>query len=175
MKTIFPKALLLLLLNLLALGICQAQDVVDYVQVGLMKADYDHRAVLYLGNSKKAAAAVLGTPSSQGTYYSEMDDVTLDVWTYGNSKLYFDSHGLSAYDIVDPTIAVGSGYATSFRVGSSLGGSPSSFYGLAVNTTPGTSRNLPYDAIALAGLKSGDTFLSNGVEVLFNASGTIFN
>lgn len=171
----FLKTLLLLLINLFGLGICQAQDLVDYTQVGLMKADYDHRAVLYLGNSKKAALAVLGNPSQQGTYYSEMQDITLDVWTYGNSKLYFNADGLTAYDIIDPTIAVGNNYANSYRVGGSLGGATTSFHGLTVETSSGTSRNLPYSAIALAGLKSGDTILNNGTEVLFNASGTIFN
>ncbi len=174
MKTLFPKILLLVLINILALGVCHAQDMINYAQVGIMKADYDHRAVLYMGNSQKAAIAILGNPTSRSTYFSEIRNVNLDVLTYNNNKLYFDATGLVLYDIVDATIAVGKNYANSFRVGTNRGGG-STFFGLPVNTTSGKSRNIIYSAIAAAGLKSGNTPLDYGVEVLFNTNGDAFN
>lgn len=174
MKTLLSNTFLLLLINLFALGRCKAQDLIDYKQVGLMKANFDHRAVLYIGNSQKAAIAILGPPSARGTYYSEIRNTNLTVLSYGNSKLYFDSDGLVLCDILDPTIAIGKDYATSFRVGSNRSGS-SPFHGLPVSTTPGKSRNLNFSAIAFAGLKSGGTALDYGVEVLFDASDNVFN
>jgi hypothetical protein len=174
MKTLFPKFFLFLLSNLFALSICRAQAIVDYAQVGLMKADYNHRAVLYIGNSQKAAIAILGPPSSRSTEYSEMDNTNFDVFNYGSSKLYFSSDALVTYDISTPTIAVGKNYASSFRVGNNRG-TGSTFYGLAVKTTPDTSGNFNYSSIALAGLKSGGTGLDNSIRVLFDANGNVYN
>ncbi|MBH8567327.1 hypothetical protein KB206_00410 [Microvirga sp. STS02] len=174
MKTFLSKIVLLLLLNVAAMGMCRAQDFIDYTQVGLMKADYDHRAVLYIGNTQKAAIAILGTPTSQSTYFSEIRNVNLTVLNYGASKLYFDADGLVLYDIADASIAVGKNYATSFRVGTNRG-SNSVFHGLAVKATAGKSRNLNYGAIALASLKSGGDVLDFGVEVLFDGSGNVFD
>ena len=172
MKTLSAKTLLLLLINLFTLHVCRAQEV-DYVQVGIMKADYDRRAVLYLGNSKIKAEAILGPPTTKSVYYSEMDDTNLDLWTYGSNKLYFDAKGLVLYHIADPTIAIGKSYATSFKVGTNRGVN-ATFHGMPVDVNPGKSQGLSYNSIALAGLKSSKTPIDWAVEVLFDANGNVF-
>ena len=161
-------------ISLLHLNVCQAQSAIDYTQVGLMKADYDHRAVLYFRNSQKAAVAIFGPPSSRSTYYSEMDNINLDVLNYGNNKLYFDSEGLVMYEILSPAIAVGKNYATSFRVGNNRGVN-AVFHGLSVDPIPHNTVNMSYNACAVAAIKSGDTVLDYGVTVLFDANGNAFS
>ena len=193
MKNILSFLLIALVLQAFSGLTAQGQNL-DYTQVGLMKADYDHRASLYLSGSRSMATAALGSPTAVTSEFSEVDDKNIEVWQYNACKLYFVDDALTSYELKDATLAVGQSYATAYKVGSPMpsrqvrvpdtdGGVRGgyhyedvySFPGHTLNNRPGKSRNLNYTFLASAYLQSGSTPVDGFSEVLFNSFRNITN
>lgn len=171
-----------------------AQTTIDYTQVGLMRADYDHNAVLHLGDTRDAATAALGAPTAVTTQYSEVNGKDMVVWSYNTDVLYFIDDALVSYDVHDAALAVGQSYSTAFKVGdlmpsrdirvpdtsSGVKGAYTtktvySFGSFDLTQRPGKSRNLGYAFIGFANLSSNADALDAFSEVLFNSNRKIFN
>jgi hypothetical protein len=193
MKNILSFFFFTLVLQVYAGLTAQAQNL-DYTRVGLMKADYDHRALVYLSGSRSMATAALGAPTSVTTEFSELDDKNTEVWQYNASKLYFVDDVLVAYELRDATLAMGQSYSTSLTVGSPMptrqirvpdtdGGVRGGYHyeeveslpGYALSARTGKSRNLTYAVMGLAYLQSGTTSVDGFSEVLFNSSRRVLN
>ena len=166
----------------------------DYTQLGLMRANYDHSAVLHLGDTRDAATAALGPPTAVTNQYAEVNDKNIVVWSYNTNVLYFIDDALVSYDIHDATLAVGQSYSTAFKVGDPM---PSreirvpdtssgvkgayttktvySFRTFELTQHPGTSRNLGYASRGFAYLSSNADALDAFSEVLFNSNRKISN
>jgi len=193
MKNILAFLFFTLVLQVYTGLTAQAQNI-DYTRAGLMKADYDHRALLYLSGSRSMATAALGSPTSVTTEFSEVDDKNIEVWQYNACKLYFVADALVAYELSDATLAMGLSYSNSLKVGSPMptrqirvpdteGGVRGGYHYEEVESLPGYSlsaragktRNFNYAVMGSAYLQSGTTPVDGFSEILFNSARTIFN
>ncbi len=139
-----------------------------------MKSDFNHKAVLYLGNSQKTALTILGLPTGKSILYSEMMNVNYDVWAYGANKLYFLNGELVEFELNTSDFAIGKNFAYPIKVGQPLLG----IYNIGsytVENGPGTYRDMPYGSIAYCSIKNGTKFTDYAIEILANSSGNIFN
>lgn len=138
-----------------------------------MKSDFDHKAVLYLGNSKKTALTILGPPTGKSVFSAEMLNVDYDVWEYGASKISFLNGEFVEFEINTPDLAVGKNFASAIKVGRPFSSSIIGSY--IVENNAGVSRNISYGSIAYTGIKNGTRFTDYAIEILANSSGNIFN
>ncbi|GGB97307.1 hypothetical protein GCM10011325_25800 [Dyadobacter sediminis] len=156
----------------------QAQNpVIDVRQIALISPVIKSEGLL-LGGSFAECITTLGKPDSISDVYSEMDEDTLKLYSYGKCKLYFLKGKLDAWHLLDDKIAVGQANGRMFKVGDQLKpttGKPMDFQGFAITHYDGESQNMRFKSASLNWIKSGETQLDCILELLFDSEGNLFS
>lgn len=169
-----------------------AQRGFDTKLLGLLDGQHRGAAPLYFGQSRAAATRALGKPTKKSKMYFEMDNDTAVVYYYRTNILYFLKDRLIDFELNDNTLAFGKLYEQAFRVGAKLttytkpqnsGAAARTYYAvgsnplqdLKVDTKPGKSRNINYQAIAHNSTRYGKVECDSWFEILFGADRKIIN
>lgn len=173
-----------------------AQRGFDVKPLGLLdsqRKQHKGKSLLRIGQSQAAAIEVLGKPTRRSKMYFEMDEDTAVVFHYRTNILYFLKDKLEGFELNDNTLAFGKSYEQAFRVGAKLTtytkfrapgaaehisyavGGTNSLRDLAVDTKPGKSRNISYQAVAYNSTRYGNVEYDGWFEILFGADHGIIN
>ncbi len=148
----------------------------DFNNVVLIKTGMSSRGLKWGEGTVRHCEKIFGKPSSVESFYSEIDEDTLQLLKYGKNKLYFDKDILRSFDLVDSFMSVGDSKGNIFKIGDEMKtkNGIKTFFDFKLNETPGNSWNLDYETSATANLKRNGLVMDSGIGLLFDNSDTLF-
>lgn len=185
------KKLILVAAILAFISTSQAQviNTVNVKDIYVMKTGDKSRGIGF-GDKASTLVAIAGNPDKIYDYKFEMDDKIAKVYQYGLNLFYFADDRLAIYDLYDGKFSVGTVNGTVYKVGDKLTVTskvipidpriPSrtrteitkSFLNFKLTTTPGKTRDIPYETIMYGVIGTAD---ATSFEIVFNKDNSIIN
>ena len=171
-KNSFAVFLIIFLLN--QVGYAQVFDLNNVV---LFKTGTSSKGLIWGQSTSIECEELFGKPTSKESFYSEMDEDTLQLYKYGKNELYFDKGVLRIFDLVDALMSIGDSKGNTFKIGDMLKikNGVKTFAGFRINDKHGNSRNLNYQGSIFLNLKRKNIVMDSGIEFLFDTKNTLFS
>ena len=172
------KCILIVLLTLIFIDSKAQSSEIDIHQIALINPSNKSVGVLPKTRSMECVK-IFGKPDNISDYYSEIDEDTMKLYSYGKNKLYFLKDKLVDWYLLDSSIQVGQVGGRIFKVGDKLSpikGKPLNFQGFIITHYDGESQNMHYKFASVNEIKDGKIYMdSSFFELLFDSKGTLFS
>lgn len=125
---------------------------------------------IVLGSSTADCIKALGRPDNISDYYSEIDEDTMQLFTYGKSSLYFLKDKLDSFNIRDKSVRMGHINGPMYKIGDRRGDNKALGQFPITHHQSGVSKNIRYTSASVMQLQINGKGMDTLVEFLFDAS-----